>query len=756
MTAAHGEDACVREQNAGGVEGLAGVGTAVVVVHVGGKDGAQAVARAHIVVEDVPVDVPELVLAGPKLGVAGRYHARAGDFVAAEVRDGVHHQVFLWETLFHLLQEGSKAVALIHLVAPIVIMGATGAKLVHLVTVKIKIVVDLCHAVSHIVLPCGVSRVEQVNVALPANAEQVMIVFVAVAWVLEHIPSLLHTVGLRTVLPQSAVAEIIEQRLHVVGVHGFYELAHHVFADGAVGYVSVLLIGAIGTMVAPVPVLELHHIDVAAVQEGHVAGYVLLLAGLEPGGVSVAGEARPGGADVHADGGYDVLGAVALAGIDIDEVSREVCCGRFPFPPLLAEGMLGEHGGMVAIADNGVGIVGKAGKLNPHALAGLVDGTVRPQIGCVNPHIRAHVGCRATYCIAAGGSPCAGSVNIPIAQGADACAVDVGPAAGAAGEEEVSVAGDIGGDSVKALAHAVQTGEGGGVPAVVIIEMAHSAKLAAVEGGGHGIHIDGNCPEAAVGGERVVSSLVKRRQRHGGAVLQRLIFAGAGSAAVLIPYVSRCVAVTGKAHVGCRSGLERHGETVELRAHGSHAQPLALIEGAEPTVAYEIERMGEDDCLARDVNVNIIEGACRHLELVVVGTAGITGQTVGAPQGYAVLIALGAYQPVVPVGSGGVELNLAWLNPSAPHIFLFLSVHARHGGGAGEIPAPGVTGDEQVRPCRTGHEQRSHNCNILYYRSHTLPYFTNTLDVTEPITTRYTPGCTPVTAERLMHAPLRL
>ena len=55
MASAEGEHACVGEQHTGGVEFLAGVVAAEVVVHVASENRLEGVARAVVVVEDVPV-----------------------------------------------------------------------------------------------------------------------------------------------------------------------------------------------------------------------------------------------------------------------------------------------------------------------------------------------------------------------------------------------------------------------------------------------------------------------------------------------------------------------------------------------------------------------------------------------------------------------------------------------------------------------------------------------------------------------------
>ena len=75
-------------------------------------------------------------------------------------------------------------------------------------------------------------------------------------------------------------------------------LFHHRSVHVAVGDVlinveQIVACAAKRPVVLVVPVLELHGVDVPAVEEGHVPGDAVQAIGLKPGRVAVAGKAFP-------------------------------------------------------------------------------------------------------------------------------------------------------------------------------------------------------------------------------------------------------------------------------------------------------------------------------------------------------------------------------------------------------------------------------------------------------------------------------
>ena len=171
MRPAEREHDGICHDDAGRVEVLAVRG----VVHVGGKDGAKGRVEVEVLVDDV-LDVREASVAArktasgliaPDFRVEEVHLSCPCNLLCAPLSYGVHDKPLVGVSVLHVVDERREAVAKVDAVAIIVIDSATSAELVNLVAVEVEEGIDLVVALSQIVEPTFVARVDDIDVALP-------------------------------------------------------------------------------------------------------------------------------------------------------------------------------------------------------------------------------------------------------------------------------------------------------------------------------------------------------------------------------------------------------------------------------------------------------------------------------------------------------------------------------------------------------------------------------------------------------------
>ena len=150
----------------------------------------------------------------------------------------------------------------------VVVTGPATAELVDLVSVEVEDGIDVVVPLTDVLLPLAVAGIEQVDRALERSAQR-MDILLRVVVVLEDVPAFVDAVLCRIV--QRPEAEVVEDGLHAarvylldVGLQG-REIGGSA-GDVEVGGQRVFARAAQGPMMFVVPVLELHAVDVVAVQ----------------------------------------------------------------------------------------------------------------------------------------------------------------------------------------------------------------------------------------------------------------------------------------------------------------------------------------------------------------------------------------------------------------------------------------------------------------------------------------------------------
>ena len=99
----------------------------------------------------------------------------------------------------------------IHLIPLVIIAIATVPQLIYLIAVKVKIGIDIIVALGNICLPFGITRIEQIDIALP-TVRQRMRILIRMPCAFKDVPLFPHTV-IGCIIERTET-KIIEHRLH--------------------------------------------------------------------------------------------------------------------------------------------------------------------------------------------------------------------------------------------------------------------------------------------------------------------------------------------------------------------------------------------------------------------------------------------------------------------------------------------------------------------------------------------------------------
>ena len=157
-----------------------------------------------------------------------------------------------------------------------VIHSTTIPQLVYLKTIEIKIAIHFLVSFHHILLPIAIARYLQIDIACPRRRESmIVLIIIAITILLHQSPLRLHTI-VCSILPCTK-AKVIEDGFHAVSM-----LCGNIVLDIFHAYTSIANIGIpLGertitiqfyrSMVHPLPVLELHTIDMQSIEICHLA-----------------------------------------------------------------------------------------------------------------------------------------------------------------------------------------------------------------------------------------------------------------------------------------------------------------------------------------------------------------------------------------------------------------------------------------------------------------------------------------------------
>ena len=205
----------------------------------------------------------------PHLGVAEVHGRRCYLSLLAVLAYGVHDQTFVGLLLFHVRDERTERARQVNRFAIVVIYrrGAC-AKLVDLPAVEWEDGIYLVVALREERTPGGVMRIDQIDRTLERRAQR-MVIQIAVQFVsIEH-PLAAHAIGLKIL--QCPITEVIEQGGHPMVMRRIdiplYGGPIAVTGDDVRPHIHRLdRVATKRMMVLPVPVLELHIVDVVAVE----------------------------------------------------------------------------------------------------------------------------------------------------------------------------------------------------------------------------------------------------------------------------------------------------------------------------------------------------------------------------------------------------------------------------------------------------------------------------------------------------------
>ena len=142
-------------------------------------------------------------------------------------------------------------------------------------SVEVEVVIHLLVSFNQIILPLGITRIHKIDAALPATRKR-MGVLVFTTRLLIQVPFFLDSI--RTGVIKDTECKVIEHSLHSIAVLHIYILLHCCIIDITVGDILIDLVKFLHCaskrpMVLVVPVIELHAVDMTAVQELHFSLY---------------------------------------------------------------------------------------------------------------------------------------------------------------------------------------------------------------------------------------------------------------------------------------------------------------------------------------------------------------------------------------------------------------------------------------------------------------------------------------------------
>ena len=242
-------------------------------------------------------------------------------------------------------------------VAIIVIGFAPVAQLVYLIAVEIEHSIYVAVLLGYVVDPGFIARIDNIDAALERRS-QLVAILTHMAGILEEIPLLLHAIfgG----IGKGTVSQVVEQRLHAILMRFFDISLYRLLVAVAVDDVGPHLhrcrrrTGQ-GFVVLVVPVLELHVVDVMAIEVGHDVGYILV------GHVAIGREEtvarEPVGGRRYIDGNaaIDGLYPVGILAVQVDHIALIVGGRRLPAPAAATQRSLLEGGTQMTVTYHHVG-----------------------------------------------------------------------------------------------------------------------------------------------------------------------------------------------------------------------------------------------------------------------------------------------------------------------------------------------------------------------------------------------------------------
>ena len=245
-------------------------------------------------------------------------------------------------------------------------------------SVEVEVMIDLLVPLHNVRLPLRIARIDKVYAALPACRKSVGILVSSVA-LLVDVPLFLHAVCLCIV--ENAEGKVVEHSFHSVAMLHIYVFLDSGIIDVAVGDILIYLIKLLHgaserPVVLVVPIVELHSVYVAAVEEFHLcfdhALSKLVLA--EVAHETVAREHAPVAGYIHTDGTEDQIGLFVFLAVDFHHITASIRrrCRPSPFVACRILFMNGLAHAAVAYLCVGRHIV----SCESHSLAGLIDGLV--------------------------------------------------------------------------------------------------------------------------------------------------------------------------------------------------------------------------------------------------------------------------------------------------------------------------------------------------------------------------------------------